>query len=569
MKKLNLIQEKTKIDVRSLFEFSKVVNQDVSIEFVINFLLLTLMGKLVCNRAIVFLKNENEEFYIKLAKGVEFKENSPKFKFIKNNLKLFYTSAIRETKNTFIKYLKRNGIQFVIPLVYRSNVLGYVGLGRFQERRISKEEENYLNSIVNIAASAIQQKSNREELLRLNRELDKKIHQMNTLFDLSKEFASILDKEKLLKLFTLSLMGQIGISRYGIFLKEKGLMKVMSSRLPENIDCEFLNGICNFRKPTLTTNISEPSIRKYLMKIGIQVIVPMALRDEVRGILMLGEKMNKSDYSDSDLEFLYSLGNVAIISLENTRLFQEAIEKQRMEDELLIAKEIQQGLLPKSVPEHKCLDISAVNISSKIVGGDYYDVIRLTEDSFVFAIADVSGKGTPASLLMASIHAMFHTLIPLGMPLSELVKRMNDLIYDNTSNDRFITFFCGILDVKTKSFKYVNAGHNLPILLKGNGNIVRLDKGGVLLGIAKENITYEEGFVNLVSGDLLYIFTDGVTEAMNSENVEFGENRLLKILKDYKALPSKEIQNIIIDSLKNYCGENQSDDITMLIVKIL
>lgn len=569
MKKLNLIQEKTKIDVRSLFEFSKVVNQDVSIEFVINFLLLTLMGKLVCNRAIVFLKNENEEFYIKLTKGVEVKENTPKFKFIKNNLKLFYTSAIKKTKNTFIKYLKRNGIQFVIPLVYRNNVLGYVGLGRFQERRISKEEENYLNSIVNIAASAIQQKSNREELLRLNRELDKKIHQMNTLFDLSKEFASILDKEKLLKLFTLSLMGQIGTSRYGIFLKEKGLMKVMSSRLPENIDCEFLNGICNFRKPTLTTNISEPSIRKYLMKIGIQVIVPMTLRDEVRGILLLGEKMNKSDYSDSDLEFLYSLGNVAIISLENTRLFQEAIEKQRMEDELLIAKEIQQGLLPKSVPEHKCLDISAVNISSKIVGGDYYDVIRLTEDSFVFAIADVSGKGTPASLLMASIHAMFHTLIPLGMPLSELVKRMNDLIYDNTSNDRFITFFCGILDVKTKSFKYVNAGHNLPILLKGNGNIVRLDKGGVLLGIAKENITYEEGFVNLVSGDLLYIFTDGVTEAMNSENVEFGENRLLKILKDYKALPSKEIQNIIIDSLKNYCGENQSDDITMLIVKIL
>lgn len=569
MKKLNLIQEKTKIDVRSLFEFSKVVNQDVSIEFVINFLLLTLMGKLVCNRAIVFLKNENEEFYIKLTKGVEVKENTPKFKFIKNNLKLFYTSAIKKTKNTFIKYLKRNGIQFVIPLVYRSNVLGYVGLGRFQERRISKEEENYLNSIVNIAASAIQQKSNREELLRLNRELDKKIHQMNTLFDLSKEFASILDKEKLLKLFTLSLMGQIGISRYGIFLKEKGLMKVMSSRLPENIDCEFLNGICNFRKPTLTTNISEPSIRKYLMKIGIQVIVPMTLRDEVRGILLLGEKMNKSDYSDSDLEFLYSLGNVAIISLENTRLFQEAIEKQRMEDELLIAKEIQQGLLPKSVPEHKCLDISAVNISSKIVGGDYYDVIRLTEDSFVFAIADVSGKGTPASLLMASIHAMFHTLIPLGMPLSELVKRMNDLIYDNTLNDRFITFFCGILDVKTKSFKYVNAGHNLPILLKGNGNIVRLDKGGVLLGIAKENITYEEGFVNLVSGDLLYIFTDGVTEAMNSENVEFGENRLLKILKDYKALPSKEIQNIIIDSIKNYCGENQSDDITMLIVKIL
>ncbi len=567
MKRGDLTEEKTKIDVRSLFEFSKIVNQDVSIEFIINFLILTLMGKLVCTKAMVFLRNENGEFYVKLSKGLQGK--SKKFKLTKNYLKLVNTSKLKGQNGKFVRYLKNSGIKFLIPLIYRDKILGYIGFSRFEDRKINKEEANYLNSIANIAASALQQKLNRDELVNLNRELDKKIHQMNTLFDLSKEFATVLNEENLIKLFTLSLMGQIGISQYGIFFKEKGIMKTVSSRLTENVDCDFLEGICNLKKPELTTQLSNRLIRKKLERIGIQAIVPMTLRDEVRGILLLGEKMNKSAYSDSDLEFLYSLSNIAIISLENSRLLKEAIEKQKMEDDLLIAKEIQQGLIPKLLPQHKDLDLSAINISSKIVGGDYYDIIDLDKRKFVFAIADVSGKGTAASLLMASIHAMFHTLLPLDMPPSELVKRMNNLIFDNTSNDRFITFFYGILDVETKLFTYVNAGHNLPILLKNNDKIIRLDKGGVILGVTKEFITYEEGNIKLECGDLLYFFTDGVTEAMNAENVEFGEDRLIKILRASKNLSAKEIQNIIVDNLKNYCGENQSDDITMIVAKIL
>lgn len=567
MKQGDLTEEKTKIDVRSLFEFSKIVNQDVSIEFIINFLILTLMGKLVCTKAMVFLRNENGEFYVKLSKGLQGK--SKKFKLTKNYLKLVNTSKLKGQNGKFVRYLKNSGIKFLIPLIYRDKILGYIGFSRFEDRKINKEEANYLNSIANIAASALQQKLNRDELVNLNRELDKKIHQMNTLFDLSKEFASVLNEENLIKLFTLSLMGQIGISQYGIFFKEKGIMKTVSSRLTENVDCDFLEGICNLKKPELTTQLSNRLIRKKLERIGIQAIVPMTLRDEVRGILLLGEKMSKTAYSDSDLEFLYSLSNIAIISLENSRLLKEAIEKQKMEGDLLIAKEIQQGLIPKLLPQHKDLDLSAINISSKIVGGDYYDIIDLDKRKFVFAIADVSGKGTAASLLMASIHAMFHTLLPLDMPPSELVKRMNNLIFDNTSNDRFITFFYGILDVETKLFTYVNAGHNLPILLKNNGKIIRLDKGGVILGVTKEFVTYEEGNIKLESGDLLYFFTDGVTEAMNAENVEFGEDQLIKILRVSKNLSAKEIQNIIVDNLKNYCGENQSDDITMIVAKIL
>ena len=155
-------------------------------------------------------------------------------------------------------------------------------------------------------------------------------------------------------------------------------------------------------------------------------------------------------YSDSDLEFIYSLGNLAIISLENTRLFYEAVEKQKMENELNIARDIQKGLLPRSLPTIPGLELAALNISSKQVGGDYYDVVVLENGTCVIAIGDVSGKGTPASLLMANVQATIRTLVHFNLPLSEMTSLVNRLICDNTGSDKFITFCWGIFDPANK-----------------------------------------------------------------------------------------------------------------------
>lgn len=569
MKNKKKNQEIIKIDIRSLLEFSKAVNQDVSIEFIMNFLLLTLMGKLICNKAIIFLKEGKNDYKIKNVKGVLLKEENKAFKIKRNYTKLSYVSNLKKNNEKFIGFLRKNGLQLLLPLIYREAVLGYIALSKYKNKKLNDEETNYLKSIINIAASALQQKLDRDELQRLNKELDHKIHQMNTLFDLSKELAATLQKEKIIRLITLSLMGQLGISKFAIFIKENEEMKKIIARSMDNIDCNYLGNICYLKRPILIDEVKNNSHKKVLKKNKIKAVIPMVSQDEVKGFLLLGERLSDKIYSQSELEFLYSLSNIAIISLENARLFAEAIEKQKMEDELIIAKGIQQGLFPKNLPKHKTLDIAAINIPSKIVGGDYYDVIELGDEKFALAIADVSGKGMPAALLMASIQAMFHTLIKLNIPLSELVKKINELIYDNTSTDRFITFFLCVLDLKDKTINYVNAGHNYPILLKRSGKIYRLEKGGMLLGIRKENSDYVEEKLWLEKGDLICIFTDGITEATNKESIEFTEERLIQILKESRNLKSEEIKNRIISEVQNFGDGLQNDDETLIIVKVI
>lgn len=567
MKSRSISDENIKIDVRSLFDFSNVVNQDVTIDFIINSLLLTIMGKLTCNKAIVFLKDEKNNFYIKNAKGFILKNENKIFKLSRKYVRLSYLSNFKNNKDKFIVFLRKNRIQLFLPLLNREKILGYVALSKFNNKKLSDIETNYLKSIVNITASALQQKFDREELRRLNRDLDHKIHQMNTLFDLSKEFAATLQREKLIRLLTLSLMGQLGISKFAIFIKENGVMRPIITRAMDNIDCEFLDNICYIRKPILVSEVKKIAVRKVFKQNKVKAIVPMVSHDEVKGLLLLGEKLSGNLYSQADLEFLYSLSNIAIISLENTRLFIEAIEKQKIEDELQIAKGIQQGLFPRELPKHKNLDISAINIPSKIVGGDYYDVLDMGDEKYALAIADVSGKGIPAALLMASIQSSLHTLIKLNLSPAELVQKINELIYDNTSIDRFITFFLGVIDMKTKTIKYVNAGHNYPIYLKHDGRIYRLEKGGLLLGITR-NFDYEDETVTLEKEDLICIFTDGITEARNSELVEFEEERLIKILNESIKLSSEEIKDKIIREVQSFCNGNQTDDITLVLVKI-
>jgi sigma-B regulation protein RsbU (phosphoserine phosphatase) len=215
------------------------------------------------------------------------------------------------------------------------------------------------------------------------------------------------------------------------------------------------------------------------------------------------------------------------------------------------------------------IDIAATNISSKQVGGDYYDAIPAGENRYVIAIGDVSGKGTPAALLMASIQASIRALVPLNLSLSELTQRVNDLMCENTGGNKFVTFFWAFIDSAALTLNYVNAGHNYPYLLHADGTLERLEKGGMILGVMKTIIPYEEATVTLRPGDLLLLFTDGVSEAMSRESVEYGEERIESVLRK-RCLESA--QNVIDalhrDILSHATGAQQSDDITMMVLKV-
>jgi phosphoserine phosphatase RsbU/P len=555
-------------DVNSLFEFSRIVNSSTDLSFVLNHFLLTAMGKLFCTRSVLFLHEDSNNYKIENVRGITPGLVSNSVRVPRPPKILTYTSNKKIKSDAWLKLLKKENIDFIIPLIARDSILGIAGFGRKINKKLNSEEGTYLKSLASIASTAIEQKIVIDKLSALNKKHDRKIHELNTLFDLGKEFSVIFDKDRLIKLFTLSLMGQIGTNQFAICMKEYNEMKVISSHLQKPIDNRIISTLCNIKSPTIIPSSEvRKSVSNQLTECGVKVLIPMMMHGEIKGVLALGAKLNGEEYAQSDLEFLYSIANLVIISLENSHLFAEAIEKQKMEDELLIAREIQKGLLPAKIPYIDNYDIAAINISSKQVGGDYYDVIKLDEDKFLIAIGDVSGKGTPASLLMANLQAMIRALVPIGLTLSELTKRVNDLIYESTGNDRFITFFWGAINLTNNNLNYVNAGHNFPIIIGRNGEIKRLGIGGLLLGIMKTVIPYQEGNTRLEDGDTLVLFTDGISEAMNGQGVEYGEEKLIDIIRSNCNERADIILNRIVESVQEYSGECQSDDITLIVVK--
>jgi sigma-B regulation protein RsbU (phosphoserine phosphatase) len=251
-------------------------------------------------------------------------------------------------------------------------------------------------------------------------------------------------------------------------------------------------------------------------------------------------------------------------------LLEERIEKERMEEELHIAKSIQQGLLPDPIPSSDELEIAAKNISSYQVGGDYYDILETPDKNLLFAIGDVTGKGIPAALLMANLQAMLHVLLPIDITLSEASGQINDIIYQNTPNDKFITFFWGIFNPKNFEFRFVNAGHNPPLWFKSGETEPReLEEGGLILGAMSTMSPYSEQTIKLSADDLLVFYTDGVTEAMNEEkDEEFGKERLLNCIQENRDKSVEEIQQAITSAVHEFSMEKQYDDITLIIIKV-
>lgn len=278
-----------------------------------------------------------------------------------------------------------------------------------------------------------------------------------------------------------------------------------------------------------------------------------------------------SAYSETDIEFLESIVNLSLISIQNSDLFQEYIDKLKIENELSIAREIQLALLPSKIPDISGYDIAGMNLPALQVGGDYYDVVKLTDTKSAIIIADVSGKGTPASLLMANIQSAVHSYLKLyeenTFSLTKVTEKINELIYENTASDKFITFFWGILDSENNTFEYINAGHNPPVLLK-NDKLLMLNEGGFMIGIADVGINYEVGNVFIDKDDVIVFYTDGVTEANNSEENEFGEKRLYEIIINNKHNSACSIMEEIKNSIKEFTRDtSQYDDITMIVLK--
>ena len=535
------------------------------------------MGKMLVTRGIILLKRNGKLFQVIAAKGLDNSIVGRNIEIEHNLRSIQFAKKLVPGSPQWLEFLNHHLQSLVIPIISQRRIVGYITLGeRLTKSPFSALDKKIIQSLVNLSGAAIEKAFIIDQVREANRSLDRKIQELNTLFDLSKEFNIGLDEKKVVRLVTFALLGQIGVKSYAICIRNEEELNIIASRMEGSTALqEILPHLCDLTKSATTQDLLKSKAYRIaaagLIKMGITAVVPMHIQKKTSGMILLGERLRGGAYSQADLEFLYSLGNLAIISIENARLFKTAIEKQRMEDELNIAREIQQGLLPEKLPSIPRFDIAALTISSKEVGGDYYDVITRKQDEYVLAIGDVSGKGTPAALLMANVQAALRALAPLCSSVAETTGQINDLTCANTrGGSRFITFFWGILDAKTLQFRYTNAGHNPPYLLKKNGTMEKLEEGGLILGIFKTTTPYAEATVTLLPGDILIMYTDGVSEAMNQNNEQFSEERLEGILKKSTNLSAKEIIQQVQNELETHTQATpQSDDITMLVLKAL
>jgi len=299
-----------------------------------------------------------------------------------------------------------------------------------------------------------------------------------------------------------------------------------------------------------------------------EMVAPIISNTEVIGVFDL-ESDDLNAYSDDDLEVLMMLASQVAIIIEKVMLHEQLIEKKRLEGQLEVARQVQLELLPAKDPQLEGYDISAYNFPTEEVSGDYYVWVRIYDDQIGLVIADVSGKGVLAALLMAFLRASLRAATHIGYSPHISMAKVNYLLWESIERNQFVTAFYAILDSTNKTLTYTNAGHNPPVLLDKDGNHSFIERGSVPLGMFRDT-RYHEYYLTTEPGELLVLYTDGVTEAQNSHGEEFGRERLAEAVKKHRELGARELITTVHKEVIEWTeGRGATDDVTFFVIKAL
>lgn len=302
---------------------------------------------------------------------------------------------------------------------------------------------------------------------------------------------------------------------------------------------------------------------------GVRAVlaVPLGVSEKVFGIIYADSPIAEGRFTEDHLKVLTTLASVAAIRVENARLVEARLERERLERELALASEIQQRFQPTAPPHITGYELQGISFPCYEIGGDYYDFIEREDGRLVIALGDVSGKGTAAALLMSSLHAAIHAQSASHDSLVATISAVNRYLADNIPANRFVTLFYAELEPESGSMSFLNAGHNPPLILHSAGTVEQLASGGLPLGI-KPDAEYREGRTQLQPGDVLVIYSDGVTEAVSPTGEEFGPTRLYEVVSRNVEASAAGIRDRIESSLTKFAqGTSAADDITLVIVK--
>jgi len=355
--------------------------------------------------------------------------------------------------------------------------------------------------------------------------------------------------EHLMKIFTFILKEQLGFSKFVLLMHQKEWENPVKIGYKGKINLNTIDKEFNrFKEITIIESSKSKLLHQF------QVIIPVFHSEKPLAFLLLASNLD-SENETSYFSFVQTLTNIIAVAIENKRLGEQHIIKERISKELEVAREMQKLLFPSDLPSNRKMDISAKYIPRHAIGGDYYDFIPLGDDEYIICIADVSGKGVSAALLMANFQATIRTLFKyqrFEMPF--LLEELNKKVMRSAKGEKFITFFIAHYNAYNRKMQYVNAGHNHPFILNGR-KVMMLDKGCIGLGMLDEIPTIEVGNIQLEPNSTFVLYTDGLIELENQDGDFFGVPRLVKTAQSYAALKMEDMNNIVFSKLDDWREE--------------
>jgi phosphoserine phosphatase RsbU/P len=545
--------------LEALLESAQLLHSSLDLDGLLRHLLRSVMGRLLASKGLIAVAKDGV-MRIELVRGLP---------------KLAAGEVFDETK------ARAHGIDTILQIGDGNSPVGLLAINRPLKKESGDEEGEFLRALLGIAASGIANARAHAEANELNQALDQKVQELRTLLDLVKGLTSTLEPDEVAQLLMLTLAGRWAIRRYALVAWKDGHSTV-TRRKGMDIDLDhkiYRSSLTSLPDAMKVADMPESELRKVLITEQAEVLFQINAGDEsTGGIVVLGPRPGNLSYSESDLEFGMGLVAQAAVAFENSWYFREAIDRKKVEQELALAATIQQNLFPALLPRVPNYDMAARNRPARLCGGDYYDALaQLSLDpglqTLLICVADVSGKGLPASLLMSNMQATLRALLGRIPSLTELASHTNALLYATTPSNKYVTAILVELDPATGKGRYVNAGHTDCLLLRSDGEAEWLKSTGTPLGLMPPDILelaqpYEEQSFELHPGDLISLFSDGVTEAQNEDENEFGEARLAELLRPIAGQPSEMIVNRVYDEIDRFAGSApQYDDITLFIIK--
>lgn len=394
--------------------------------------------------------------------------------------------------------------------------------------------------------------------------LERKELELNALLEITQAINANVPEASLYKIFHFTLRSNLDIKKLALYVFD------------ERWSCQANFGTkTNFQKLQLDSRFHL--IRQvHKMKEfdeecefhEFDVVIPVAHENQTLAVVFVGGVHPLDNFQDG-IRFIQALSNIIIVAIENKKLARKQLEQEAFRKELEIASDVQQFLFPDKLPNTDRLKMEASYLPHDLVGGDYYDFVPINKNQFLLCVADVSGKGIPAALMMSNFQASLRTLLRQMPNLTEIVEALNYQVLENAKGEKFITFFGAIYDINLRTLVYVNAGHNPPLLWTRKEGIRLLEEGSTVLGAMHPLPSLREGFITDLDDFLLFAYTDGLTETLNEEGVEYGTQSLIDYFTQNNHKDLKTIHQDIIVGLDGFKGRNSyRDDITMLSCRV-